>query len=594
MRFPPLQVLQSADPTTAFILLIWQELFADDTPDSFQPRQQNIPALIQELREVGQLALESSHWVKHVDEIKSELKHILADSAALVDNLPKYRWAIEDLLKTADVRQVERQARMIEYEYPGFDAFYTASLHQAVSKMPKEKGNLSNAIANLASYAARTGLSRAHLLTLATDDKFSLSPSETVKSLCSLIHTVVRPYSFIAAFNGNIIEIQAVIRKLQQLTVLRKDARPSDLVAHNFFETHQEATFVFGVVEGSGQVDAARAALRIARPVADTLNFFNNAEIVTVCDDVLITEPDQGPSTLINLEHESLHRLRPRKRARALSNDTLRDLFAGQLRGRLLNALELHSLAHGSAAPRVRLVNLWSALECLIGSRNEGSIIKNAVALIAPLLARRRVEKIVRYLAISTHDYRKGYNLTLPVNAGFDHSTTQRVSCEDLLTILVKPTQHPYLVALSNHTENHSLLRFRHHRAWQALSDPTIIAREIKGSEQRVQWQLFRIYRARNQTVHHGENVGSAGALLDTLHYYFSTLLARVLYLLAANPKWELDDALASLSRESRYIRDTLERTPSKLVLRDFILDTTIRADESLWPLGNSSIVGEV
>jgi hypothetical protein len=48
--------------------------------------------------------------------------------------------------------------------------------------------------------------------------------------------------------------------------------------------------------------------------------------------------------------------------------------------------------------------------------------------------------------------------------------------------------------------------------------------------------QLFRVYRARNLIVHHGDPGEFVGPLLDTLQYYLSVPLTRVLVELARHP----------------------------------------------------------
>ena len=158
------------------------------------------------------------------------------------------------------------------------------------------------------------------------------------------------------------------------------------------------------------------------------------------------------------------------------------------------------------------------------------------------------------------------------------------MACEDLLHVLAKPDGHSHPPALAAFASRHPLLRYRLFRAWQSLSVSTELRHELAASEKRVRWQLFRIYRARNLTVHHGDDVAHVTSLLDTLQYYLSVVLMRILRELMDHPNWQLDDAISSLLRESRYVRDSLQVNPQRLTTRDFLVDAAYREDEPLWP----------
>jgi hypothetical protein len=111
------------------------------------------------------------------------------------------------------------------------------------------------------------------------------------------------------------------------------------------------------------------------------------------------------------------------------------------------------------------------------------------------------------------------------------------VTSEDLLHTLSKPDGHPNLQSLAAYSNQHVLLRYQLFRAWEALSTPPELRHQLSASERRVRWQLFRIYRARNLVIHHGIDVLHATSLLDTLHYYFSVVLMRIMQTLTTNPK---------------------------------------------------------
>jgi hypothetical protein len=586
MNFPPLDLLRASNESSAFTLLLWQELFGEETPDTFRPRHQNIPALVREIREVAALAIGHSSWLQHLTEVKDELTVAIKESMYLLTPFPRYLWALNDLLTFSEPRQIELQTQLLTREVPTEDEFYQGNLMRALKEMPRGKENLVIALNNLATFAASSGRRREDLMSLASDTSFAESVDEVVGRLCAICNLQEDNYRFVAAIEGDHRQVAQIVERYRPIALLRLNQRPTTQGAQEFFARNQTRVLVTGQVEAAGPVDAAKFALRAVRPMADLLNFFNNGLSLGVREEVLVIRTD-GTTESIEIADQSLQRLVPRNRALALTIRALRQL-PNQLRGRLLNALELHSLAQGSAAPRVRLVNLWTALECLLGTRKADSIIAHAASLIGPLMAWNRVAKMTKYLAISLHQFAR-YGELLPRNSGFNHSTPHEVKTADLLAVLSKPYGHPHPSALATYTAPHVLLRYRLFLAWHSFSEPAVLREELRKSQKRVRWQLFRIYRARNMSVHHGDDVQMSSTLLDTLHYYFSVLLSRIVDSLGRNPNWQLDEAVASLSREARYVEHNLQRSPHVLVIRDFLPDTRVRATENVWDAANEA-----
>jgi hypothetical protein len=583
VRFPPVPLLANATESTAFILLLWQELFDEASPDSFQPRLQNIPALVEELHSVARLAAKSGQWRAHLEEIKAELGHTIDEERSILESFPKYEWTLKDLLRFDDPSQLAIATGLAMGEEPGFEDFYEASLHNVVGQLPKKKSEASRAVGNLASYAIRTGRARESFLSIVRDNLFSADAETVCAELIAGCRRRPTSYRFVAAISGDRANVRAILRNNSQLRLLLSEDKPTGAVAELFFDTHKDAAFVCGEVEGDGAAVAAKIAVRSVRTVIDTFNFFSNGLLLTTGDKVLLSAAGQSWEST-DLTEQSLRRLRPRRDARQLTHQVFEILPAARLPGQILNALELHSLAHGSAAARVRLVNLWSAVECLLGSQADGSIIERVVALLAPIIVCRRVEKIVRYLAISIHRYRTEYKFSLPYAFGFANCDPHMVTSEDLLHTLSKPDGHPNLQSLAAYSNQHVLLRYQLFRAWEALSTPAELRHQLSASERRVRWQLFRIYRARNLVIHHGIDVLHATSLLDTLHYYFSVVLMRIMQTLTTNPKLRLEEAIVSLQRESRYIHECVQHNSHWLLTRDLIPEAKYRRDEPIWP----------
>lgn len=210
--------------------------------------------------------------------------------------------------------------------------------------------------------------------------------------------------------------------------------------------------------------------------------------------------------------------LQPLKHGRTWAQ---RDGALARLPDRILTALEQHSLAHTSSDPKVRFVNLWVALETLIGHARGESVIDHMVSSVVPLIIHRRLHKVITYLAISLHEF--GFCNSVPDTTGwFRHSNSYEVKREELLLALTGAAGarvHDELAAL---TATHPLLCNRLFTAHKAVATPASLAQALRASEKRTEWQLRRIYRARNLLVHAGVSLPVLPHLMANLEYYYS------------------------------------------------------------------------
>ena len=106
MWFPSVDELRSANEGSAFLLLAWNELFAADTPDSFQPKLMNCPALLEELRLIAERASRSPRWEKHVRKIQEELGNVCEADQNFLDAAPRLRWSLQKLCEKGNLSEV--------------------------------------------------------------------------------------------------------------------------------------------------------------------------------------------------------------------------------------------------------------------------------------------------------------------------------------------------------------------------------------------------------------------------------------------------------------------------------------------------------
>lgn len=227
-------------------------------------------------------------------------------------------------------------------------------------------------------------------------------------------------------------------------------------------------------------------------------------------------------------------------------------------------------------------MNLWSALECLTTRDDVDSIMGSVCAAVVPIVTWRRNAKILSYTSKNLLEFRELSGGSF--GSGFP-TEENGLSNERLMLALAKPEGHAHPEELQLFVKDHALLGFRVYSLWKTISNPFELAKELKLTSKRVEWQLYRIYRARNLIVHEGEEVPHVARLLENLHYYFSVTLSRILHSMQANPNWDVADSIVFWRTKHDYIINCLTKGRAHMLQAgDFQpFSKTILGKEKIW-----------
>ena len=235
---------------------------------------------------------------------------------------------------------------------------------------------------------------------------------------------------------------------------------------------------------------------------------------------------------------------------------TVADADAAQLSA----ALQYHRLAMMATSDEARLVNLWIALEALCQG-GDGSIIERVTTRIAPCVSvdnvRKTIVSLALYLRFLWNESDKADFLAL-----FPKSTEERLEPEDLVALLLLPRDDPKITRLCELCARHPLILHRLFRTKMMILDrPASIADNLEYTKQNVDWQLKRIYRARNAIVHTGRGSSLLPQLTQHLHCYLMKTIHSVLIALDRQPSWSIRDALEHQRRLFDHAVDFFRKT---------------------------------
>lgn len=565
MWSPPLHQLDAAHAPSVFMLSAWHELLDPFTPDTFQPRLHNVASLVHELADVSSRLDESTVWWKHANSLRHELLAVADEEHDLLQSLPEYQWHLQRI-KAAQSRHTLRLAcRLLDRRRPEYDDALRRSILQSAAGLPQQKNAAYKALRRLATLAIQASKD---------DSDFEIAPALVDAPAADVLQWLVdttlgneQAFRCVFAVVGEQRHIQTVVRRVG-FRLLPEHSLPNDAVLQ-LQCAYGSVYFVEIVVNGRSMRNAMARARNTLSMAADTFNLYSNAEAIGIANPAFAKLDGGAAYVAVSQTQQAFRRLYARSRAARDSGETLELVSQKRLDGRVLNALQLHSLALSSAEPRVKLVNLWSALECLAGCCEHESVIERVLHLVVPLLVWRRVDKVVRYTSIAVKQL-ADLKTNWQYGPGFPRSKENFVHPWDMMVTLCRPQQHADIVSLLGFCSPHPLLCFRVFRLWESFHDPSALRKELLKSRDRLEWQLRRIYRARNALVHDGKEVKLFGPLLDNLQYYSSVVIQRIIHGMKLNEGWGVRESLEYWNAKSDYVLDSLDEHPGRLRASDF------------------------
>lgn len=527
-------------------LLRWEELFSDQTAETWQTRSLSLPDFFRELLEVANVADDHDARRRDISNILLELESRVGRDRVAMHDYPLLSIYISEIKKQKGDLQVVRSIAQIASEYvSGYGEKVTGRLLELLeSDDTSRKDDIYSLALSFGSYAAAQGCSTKYLQeSLQLLKEPSQSFTDRVNSLCSAINRAPQLYKveFAVKWLGPMEPISLASAEIQ----FSREGDTNGLLPRSIPDSDPNEINAVVTVCAIDQDAAVQAAIRVISDASAVVRFYKHrsGSLVKGGDAYVVSE--EGKNFKVPIIDQKPPYFRNANEFHGVFSRTLNVL--GNLnesdRDQCLAALHYHELAISAETEEGRLINLWIALEA-ITRHGTGSNIGRICRYLPASLALNNTGRILTQLAVDIrHMWRKEDSPQFLAHC--PSSTPTRLHPRDLLTALLDEKEGEKIESLYELIAENCLIRHRIHRYRSgALKDTKEVGKMIEANRSNVEWQLRRIYRARNDFIHRGRSIFMGRNLVRHLHMYFCSFLNRLFWALHHHPEWSLRSAM--------------------------------------------------
>jgi hypothetical protein len=225
--------------------------------------------------------------------------------------------------------------------------------------------------------------------------------------------------------------------------------------------------------------------------------------------------------------------------------------------GRMLACLRTSGLARASVSVENQLISMWSAVEVLLSEPTDNTArIVHYVNLLLPLICLRYTRR--QFIAVYE-------SMTVGYRRHFRNVVSREVSMGDVdqhtrfAAVICLSANNALQAELMQLTRHNPLARHCLFKLQKDFSTPRGLIAALDGHEQRVKWQLHRIYRSRNDLVHSGRIPPYLDSVVVNLDEFFRAAFGTMVNRAGKNPKRvDIDQIAAEIAFEYRMFKDFL------------------------------------
>jgi len=237
---------------------------------------------------------------------------------------------------------------------------------------------------------------------------------------------------------------------------------------------------------------------------------------------------------------------------------SLSEHLSSQDADQLSASLQYHKMAILSPTDEARLVNLWIAVESLVQDGGE-NIIDRITSYIPSSVTIGYVYLMMKAIPIDIRTVWRGLD-TESLRSKLSDSSKYTLHPFDLLKILLDKKNGELATEFLSFIQGNPLLIYRiSYLRKDIFGDPKILLEKLERHEKNIAWQIRRIYRARNYVMHKGVCPLQTRQIIQHLHSYYIVTIHNLIHDLKINSEWSINAALEHRLRLYAYFKKMLK-----------------------------------
>ena len=569
-----------------FFVLRWNEIFSEETFDSWQVRFANVRSILNEILEAANVAEEAPNSHKSILILVDEAIHcaqndiIIRESFPFVDGYLKrlkteYQRSVKDLSKR-NLDILRSLTRIILGHIEKYREKLFSRVNDLIENPPEQyKIVLDSLIMSLGIELKSMGYSIHHLR-----NAFDIFTVESVESFPRRFN------KFLSKCDGRMIDYECSflislpgdIPNLDSYSIKIFRGRPEMFSEEEvtFYKQDNNPLVAMVKVSCCDPYSARDAAEQIMESIFAVSKFYQVSRLAKIRHDLVLVKEASNNDVfhLIKPDTSRLGYIRDAK------EPTKSIEFFARLQGRLkpedadqlMASMQYHKMAMYASTDDSRLVNLWIALESLIG-RGRRSIIDNICQYVPASIATDYVYQIVRNFPIAIRKFWRDSD-TSTIRKLIRSSNKHLLDPRDLLTILLDEKDGALITKFYEFSEDHPLLRYRiFSLRTKVLKSAETLSKAIEAHRLNIDWQIRRIYSARNNVMHRGVCVPQTRQLIQHLHTYFIIEMNTVINDLNWNSSWGIGEALEHRCVLYETLQNRLKEYDQKAISQEEIFN---------------------
>lgn len=199
----------------------------------------------------------------------------------------------------------------------------------------------------------------------------------------------------------------------------------------------------------------------------------------------------------------------------------------------LAHAFEMHAAALDTRSTNILLKSFWTSMETIFANPVASNSHENVLNSVLPIIQKTYILKLLGVL----------YSQLQSALTDQALSALKIYRFEDFVEYFAANKENSSeLKAIYKLLEFNPLLRSRIFELRKTLSTGNSIAKFLDNHKRRIEWQIKRIYRARNIATHIGEEISCSEVIINHIHNYFDFVIDYALC------KSESGDYIASIA----------------------------------------------